>query len=244
MKYLSATFVASTAALYLFMAESLQVQVSGQQGSAGRTTLVVSQNPNGNGFSVVDKSNNNQVINTNSEQQVDGNDEDDRMEEQVVSGLLEWLEEKKRKKREKKKKKKKGEKEEEEKKPLVEPKLEKKEIHIHINTHIKKEEHKKKKHHHEHKKHGGYEDYHDGHYDHDSHDKHYQGKHSWPLLGHHYNWDYDYHSGHGDHYGGHHGDDYGHESNKVSKFVIEKKPVVIHRPVLVVKKKKPEKALR
>lgn len=189
-----------------------------------RTTLVVSQNPNGAGIQVMDPNNNNrQLINTNSQQQLElegQTGDEDASEEQVVRGLLEWLEEKKRKKKENKKRR---------PLPIIQPILpmplplppplpheRPREIHIHINNHIKKKEHHKKPH----KKHGHYEDYHDGHYDHDYHDKHYSGKHSWPLLGHHLNWD---HFGGHDHHGGdHHGgyDDYGgHESAKIEKSI-------------------------
>lgn len=176
-----------------------------------RTTLVVSPNANGQGVRVLDQSTGREVLNTNqaSGQQIEL--EGDRDEDRIVSGLLEWLENKKKKKR-----------------PQVLPVIlpepphrqQPKIIHIHINNHIQKHPNKHHKKHHNHK-HGHYEDYHGGHYD---HDKYYHGKHSWPLLSHHYNWDQDYYfgmSGLGGHgFGGSGGDDYaGYESKQVASKV-------------------------
>ena len=178
---------------------------------------MVSQSPDGDGIRVVDRQSNREIINTNREIQED--DEDDEAEEQVVQGLLEWLDKKK-----KKKKKEKGKGKKKDRQPLILPvvpeKHERKEIHIHINNHIKKyDNHKKQQP--KHKKHGGYEDYHEGHYGHDYHDKHYQGKHSYPLLGHHLHLDH-YEAYGGGHYGGqhdHHEDYSGYESKKVARYV-------------------------
>lgn len=198
---------------------------------------MLSQNPNGQGVRVVDQNTGREVINTNSRQaELEG---DGGVDDRVVSGLLEWLENKKKKKKP-------------EVVPIILPPpiqppiqpfqpiqpyqpmihpippppppphhhhnhIQPKIIHIHINNHPQK--HQKK---HNHNKHGGYEDYHGGHYD---HDKHYHGKHSWPLLSHHYNWDQDYYfgmsGGHGGGGGGHSaGDDYaGYESKQVASKV-------------------------
>lgn len=192
------------------------------QTNGGRTTLVVSKNPNGDGYRVVDPNTNNQLINTSNQAQNynnDDNDEDDdEMEQQVVNGLLDWLDKKKKKKRKDKDKIRPP-------RPTLQPYIrperhEKKVIHIHINNHIKKSgKHAQKKHHGGHY-YGQYENYHDGHYDHDYHDKHYHGKHSWPLLSHHFNWDYYSMDHYGGHQGDHYGDDYGgYESKKVAKYV-------------------------
>lgn len=211
----------------LLIVPTTLAQIEQQQPQqVGQTTLVVTQNSDGQGIRVIDRNTNRQLINTGDLQnnnQQENDDDDDEMDEQVVNGLLEWLENKKKKKKNKKDK-------DKEKKPLVlptkRPKIEKKEIHIHINNHISKDhKHHKGKHqqHHKGKHHSGghYEDYHDGHYE-GHHDKHYQGKHSWPLLGHHY-YDldhYDDHYGGGYSHGGHdHGDEYGgYESKEIAKY--------------------------
>lgn len=174
---------------------------SGQQ-QQGTTTLVLSQVPGGEpAVRVVDP-------NSGAERQQVEQEQDEQLEEQVVSGLLEWLEKKKKKKKEKKE----GKKQEAQPTaaPYARPAHGKKEIHIHItinNNHNKKQHDQQ---HQKHKKHG-YEQYHEGH--HDQHDKHYSGKHSWPLLGHHHNWDMDFFSANS---GDHHADDYGgYESKQV-----------------------------
>lgn len=200
-----------------------QQQPDGQ----GGTTLVVSQDPNGNGINVVDRATNQQLVNTN-QLEVNGNDQ----EELVVAGLLEWLKKKKREKDEKKN---------QNKLPIILPMPlpqpqpmpmplpmplphphQRKEIHIHINNHVKKDSHKKK--HHQHHKHGyDFEDYHHGHDDHDYHDKHYYGKSSFPLLSHHISFDHYDQGWHGGVHGGHSEHDYsGYESQQKPQYLDSK----------------------
>lgn len=192
-------------------------------GDAAGQTLVISQNANG-GIRVWDRATNRELVNTGSLQLTE-NEEDNSL----VQGLLEWIEEKKRKKKEKKDK----EKKDKERQPLVYPvpvpvpvqpnqpyRQERKEIHIHINNHIKKQPHKK----HHGGKHHHYEHYHDGH---GAHDKFYHGKHPYPLLGHHMFFDhfdhFDHHhdggGGHHSHGHDHHDDEYsGYESRGVAQY--------------------------
>lgn len=205
MSFSKSRFLISSLCL-LFLLSLVKSQDSLRQQQQQRTSLIISQNGNGQ-IRVVDPStNSSRVINTSELDNQTAEEEGD-LDEQVVRGLWEWLEEKKRKKKDKNRR----------PKPLVQPKIERKEIHIHINNTIKKKDdhHKKKK-----KHHGDYhyESYHDAGHHYDYHDKHYHGKHSWPLLGHHYyGSDHDYHGHYGagqHHYGGH--DDYsGYESQKV-----------------------------
>lgn len=186
----------------------------------GQQTLIVSQNPSGQGIRVIDRSTNRQLVDTGNLQELESDaDDEDGLDDRLVGGLLEWFEKLKEKKR--KKKQKKNDKQED-KQPIILPirpeKHERKEIHIHINNHIKKHDSHKKRpqHHHQQKKHGHYEDYHEGHYD---HDKHFYGKHSFPLLGHHFDLGNDYHEHYGSHYGSGHDDYSGHESKKVASYV-------------------------
>ena len=158
---------------------------------------------------MIERSTNRQLVNTNNLREFEGDTgvgaED--LDECLVAGLLDWFEKLKEKFGKKKKNNNNNQ-------PIILPvqphRQERKEIHIHINNHMKKQpQHKHKQ--------GHYEHYHEGHYQNDEHDKHYHGKHAFPLLGHHFGFGLGL-LGHGG--GGHH-----HDSDDDYYSAYESKPV-------------------